>query len=249
MPIAPPHNTDAVPSGQGTTRGHTGYVNRNFSQAVCLNIIPIRAYRADGSYIEVNAFFDNGSTMTFATISLLNELGIRGQTTRISLSTLSKANEEKQCEVVSIKLSDIEGNYSSCLKGIHSCECLPIDPSSIPRPDDLIKWRYLEKAKINEIRNREVHILIGSDQQELIQPLEVIPTQGGGPYAVRYRFGWSLNGPIQRRSRRTGSFFIQESQLLTEIYSRYNQIEFHDSKSVTISPSKEDQIFPRIDAK
>ena len=43
----------------------------------------------------------------------------------------------------------------------------------------------------------EIGLLIGSNCPRALEPLEVIPADGEGPFAVRYCHGWTLNGPVK----------------------------------------------------
>jgi len=43
----------------------------------------------------------------------------------------------------------------------------------------------------------EVGLLIGSNVPRALEPLEVFPAQGDGPYAVRMRHGWTIHGPLK----------------------------------------------------
>ncbi|XP_068250223.1 uncharacterized protein [Palaemon carinicauda] len=42
----------------------------------------------------------------------------------------------------------------------------------------------------------DIGILIDSNCPTALQPLEVVPTSGYGPFAVRYLHGWTVNGPV-----------------------------------------------------
>ena len=43
--------------------------------------------------------------------------------------------------------------------------------------------------------NANVGLLIGCNYSQVLQPLEVIPSQNGGPYALKTLLGWSVIGP------------------------------------------------------
>ncbi|XP_068203742.1 uncharacterized protein [Palaemon carinicauda] len=60
-------------------------------------------------------------------------------------------------------------------------------------------WPHLSSV-INKISVYEpeldIGILIGSNCPTALQPLEVVPTLGYGPFAVRYLHGWTVNRPL-----------------------------------------------------
>ena len=46
--------------------------------------------------------------------------------------------------------------------------------------------------------NCKVELLIGSDIPEALEPHEVRRSKCGGPFAIKTKFGWTLNGPPGR---------------------------------------------------
>lgn len=45
----------------------------------------------------------------------------------------------------------------------------------------------------------QVDFLIRSDVPEVLQPREVIPATGGGPYITKVELGWVINGATGRK--------------------------------------------------
>ena len=62
----------------------------------------------------------------------------------------------------------------------------------------LKQWQYLEKISkfLGENDNISVDLLIGGNCVEILQPLEVIPSQQDGPYAYSTILGWCVVGPM-----------------------------------------------------
>ena len=44
-----------------------------------------------------------------------------------------------------------------------------------------------------------VDLLMGANCLKALEPLEVIPSQGNGPYAMRTALGWCVIGPIDMK--------------------------------------------------
>ena len=63
----------------------------------------------------------------------------------------------------------------------------------------LKKWDYLEKIskELGDNEDINVDILIGANCLEALEPVEVIPRQNDGLYAIRTAFGWCAAGPIK----------------------------------------------------
>ena len=51
------------------------------------------------------------------------------------------------------------------------------------------------KVGISE-RGITVHLLMWTNCLKVLEPLEVIPSQGNGPYAIKTALGWCVIGPI-----------------------------------------------------
>lgn len=72
---------------------------------------------------------------------------------------------------------------------------MPVDRSNIPQQQDLGKWPHLKHLCLPEI-DADVEILIGTNVPSALEPLEVIRSVDGGPFAVKTMLGWTVNGPL-----------------------------------------------------
>lgn len=70
---------------------------------------------------------------------------------------------------------------------------MPVTKQDMVMSEDLVKWPYLSKINLTSI-NAEVDLLIGNNAPKLLEPWEVINSQGNGPYGVRTVPGWVVNG-------------------------------------------------------
>ncbi|KAM4533987.1 uncharacterized protein steap2 isoform 2-T3 [Odontesthes bonariensis] len=61
---------------------------------------------------------------------------------------------------------------------------------------DLARWPYLEKVNIPVI-DSSIELLIGTNASKVIEPWEVINSQGEGLYAIKNLVGWVVNGPLR----------------------------------------------------
>ena len=68
----------------------------------------------------------------------------------------------------------------------------------IATPDKIKDWKYLERIADKIIQKKDISIglLIGGNCSKALEPLEVIPSKDGGPYAFRTLLGWCIVGPI-----------------------------------------------------
>ena len=59
-----------------------------------------------------------------------------------------------------------------------------------------------------EADDQKVNLLIGLDVPEALQPEEIRQGQQGGSFAVRTKFGWTLNGPLQRNETKSKQCYL-----------------------------------------
>ena len=50
--------------------------------------------------------------------------------------------------------------------------------------------------RITQVDNIEVGILVGANCMKALEPMEIISSRNGGPYAYRTKLGWCLVGPV-----------------------------------------------------
>ena len=76
---------------------------------------------------------------------------------------------------------------------------IPVDSCEIATARKLKKWDYLERIskELGDNEDISVDLLIGANCLEALEPVEVIPRQNDGPYAIRTALGWCVVGPIK----------------------------------------------------
>ena len=106
---------------------------------------------------------------------------------------------------------------------------LPISPDAIGKDEDIHRWSHLKGLSLPEI-DAEVGLLIGSDVPEALQPIEVRPSEDGGPFATRTVLGWVLTGPLGRsKSKSPTANYVQSTDALERQFHDYCNREFNDS--------------------
>ena len=70
---------------------------------------------------------------------------------------------------------------------------MPVDQSEIATPN-LKQWNPLDRISGETGANKSitVNLLIGTNYLKALEPLEVVPSQGNGPYGIRTAFGWCV---------------------------------------------------------
>ena len=170
--------------------------------ATALPIVPIKV-RAQGSpfCIETYALLDTGSNSTFCSNMLLDRLGVKGKHLKLKLTTMGTAEEVDSVVASGLVVSDLDENVVVPLRDVYSRPTMPVSKDEVPKQEDVDRWPHLRGFVYLTELNSQVDLLIGSDVPEALQPKEVIPAVGGGPYASKVEFGWVINGPTGRKPR------------------------------------------------
>lgn len=129
------------------------------------------------------AFLDNGSNTSFYSEKLAKQLGLSGNETSLSLTTMEKENSRADCLVVSLEVLDIEGENIVELLVVFTRPKLPVSVETAAKQEDIDRWPHLAGVTVHKIE-AEVGLLIGSDVPEVMEPREVRPSRNGGPYAT-----------------------------------------------------------------
>ena len=161
-----------------------------------LQAVPVRI-TVYGNSLTTHAFLDSGSTHSFICAPLLRALGISPITnTSITLSTISKDERIDSCVIPHLWIASLDGTFRMELPPLFMLDRIPVTRRDTPGEDDLKKWPYLKESGVT-LEDRvdvDVGLLIGSNAAAVTEPLQVVSGQGGGPYAIRTRFGWVLGG-------------------------------------------------------
>lgn len=186
------------PSGVAgrTTAELCGHIGAGEQKNV-LSIVPVQVKAAKGSQVlQVYALLDPGSTATFCSEALMSKLNLKGRTTHILLSTMNQKKLVPSHVIPGIEVSALDSDNFLPLPDVFPQKEMPVTSSSIPKQNDLTQWAYLNKVKLPSI-SAKVELLVGTNAPKLLEPWEVINSQGEGPYAIKTLLGWVVNGPLR----------------------------------------------------
>ena len=165
---------------------------RRDSLDVCLPIVPVKV----NDKCVVFALLDSGSTNTFCSQNLVDQLKIKGTVVNYTLNTLGQSNDRKSTEVVSLNLSSRDGHEKRRVHSVFVIDKIPFSNVSF----DAKMYSHIKDLPLP--RNVQVvDILIGQDHADLLLPLDVRKGNKGDPFATRTVLGWSLNGPVLSSDR------------------------------------------------
>ena len=137
---------------------------------------------------------DPFSSATFVDSNLLRIAGIRGEPSKLSLTTMDKSVSTIKCSIVrDLIITSVDGK-STTLSKCYSKDDWPFTLDDSPRQSDIIPYNEIKNLPF-KFDNCIIGILVGMNRPDLIKPEVVVNTSKNGPYASRHFLGWALNGP------------------------------------------------------
>ena len=161
-----------------------------------LSIVPVKVKSKKGhKIVETYFFLDQGSSCSFCTSSLMNKLNVSGRGTKILLRTMGQEKLVGSCIVSDLEVAGLESDLYCDLPVVFTQKIMPVCRSNIAREQDLVRWPYLRGVHLPEI-DADIEHLISLNAPRALEPIKVIPSEEGGPYAVKMLLGWTVNGPM-----------------------------------------------------
>ena len=215
------------------------------SSKVALPIVPVLVGATSGNdAVATYALLDSGSTNTFCSAALLQQLGISGVKARLSLTTLDRTDSVVETERVNLKVSDVDRNNFICLHSVYVRSVLPVHLGNLAQPCDWAQWPHLSDIDIPSVDVNNVSLLIGQDAPVVLEPHEVRRGETGAPYAVKTLLGWTLNGPLSHTamSQKASVHFVCSDTQLEQQVRQFWEMEggemIADNKSMSVNDSK-----------
>lgn len=174
----------------------TGGLTGAGDQDCKLAIVPVKVKSSKGQRsVETYAFLDPGSSASFCTVGLMDKLGLSGRKTRILLRTMGQEKVVDSRIATDLEVAGLDSDSYCEMPKIFAQHEMPVNRSNIPRRQDLERWPHLRHVYLPQI-DADVEMLIGLNVPRALEPLEVIRSVDGGPYAVKTMLGWTVNGPL-----------------------------------------------------
>ena len=181
----------------------TSSVRSNDNPDVYMPTVPVVI---DGTF-HTCALLDTGSSTTFCSKRLVDELKLQGAKMSYKLQTLH-GSKDRFSEAVDFQVSSKDGTECLYLKNVLVVDDIPVENSSI---SDLSRYPHLKDLAFSQ--ESQVDVLIGQDNSAALVPLEVRSGPVGTPFATLTKMGWTLNGNASDNipSRRVTSHLITAS--------------------------------------
>lgn len=222
----------------------------NKSEKILCAAVPVQIrIKGQNTCVYTYMGLDGYSTDCFIDNSLLSELGIEGYATSLNLTTLGKSsfNRVNARVIQDLEIISIQNNDSLCIPEVYAIKDWPFTKDDAPKQSDIVDYDHLNTLPFIYL-NRSIGILAGINVPTLQKPLEVVSGIESEPYAIRYRFGWAVSGPISFSKdsvNRKRSFYVNnaEMQLLEEKIDYFYNKDFVDCDWGERGPSIEDELW------
>ena len=179
---------------------------------IALPLVPVHIYSPESKRSHTTyALLDTGSNVTLCHERLLRTLGLQGRAETMSLTTLDKKHNRTPTRVISLEVTDPDGEGKLHLGQVYTRDSLPIDPRNRITTNEAARWSHLKGLLLHHAPADEVMLLIGQDYPDALVPLATVPGGKGEPYAIKTRLGWTVNGPVNASETRgeQQAFFTQ----------------------------------------
>ena len=208
------HIENFTMTSNNTNSNNSGTSNTNIpvvSSKACITmdtvlqcVLPVQVQtKGSDKIVKTYALYDTGSTGCFITESIREQLNVTCIETSLKLRTMHGTDIQPTKIVSGLVVLDEEGNNAVELPETFTKMEIPVDHDQIPKREILQQWPHLHEI-VHKVPmyhpDLEVGLLIGSNCPSALQPLQVIPTTGSDPFAVRYKHGWTVNGPVRVKS-------------------------------------------------
>ncbi|XP_046341271.2 uncharacterized protein LOC124122193 [Haliotis rufescens] len=178
------------------------------------------------------ALLDSGSTNSFCSNELFDELGVDVSETSLLLTTLEKVNSTTSTRVGSLLITDAGNRTTIELSHVFGTINLSICACDSVKQQNVDEWQHLKGMDFPKVDRVHVGLIIGQDVPVALTPIDVRKGNDNEPYAVKTVLGWVLNGPLRVvRNGEVISHFVDIDQRLDAQVERFWKIERCESLS------------------
>ena len=171
------------------TCGHIGAG----AQDCVLAIVPVQIKATKGSkIIKTYAFLDPGSTAAFCSERLMRELKLSGRHAKIMLRTMNQEKFVDSHIISGLEVAALNSDIYFELPDVYTQCKMPVTRNNIPKQEEISAWPHLNSVEIPVI-NADVELLIETNVLKVMEPWEVVNSEGEGPCAGRTLLGWVLS--------------------------------------------------------
>ena len=146
-------------------------------------IVPVRLRSVEGEVLTC-AMLDACSTGSFVLEDIV--LGVKGADTQLMVNTVNGAKLYDVKVLIGLIVSDLKGDNTVQFPKIFTKKDL-CTRENVPAPDLAHQWKYLKDIEAvvpPQLPNAKIGLLIGSNFPKALEPIDVLASKDGGPFAI-----------------------------------------------------------------
>ena len=173
------------------------------NQDISMCVVPVKMRGDNKKVIHTFALLDNCSQGTFVDESLLSELNVTGPTTTVGISTINGNSRMTSKIITGIEVASSTLHGNNTWININRCLSQPslkVSADEVPTAKSIEPWPHLHRIRheLSHTNNATIGLLIGADCIRALEPIQVIPSERGSPFAYKTRLGWCVVGPLRQ---------------------------------------------------
>ena len=133
------------------------------ASASVLPVVPVVVH-SHLKQIQTYAFLDSGSTHSFISASLFQDLEMdTTPSRRLSLTTIDRdVNVETQV-AEGVVITDLQGRNQLRMPSLFTLKNIPVTDGDFPTESELRKWEHLRDLPLPRLKSSHVGLLLGSN--------------------------------------------------------------------------------------
>ena len=163
-----------------------------------LPIVPVRL-KAAGKEVLTYAMLDSCSTGTFLLEDIAASLDAKGTDTKLMVKTVNGTQLHDTKALNGLIVTDLNDENRIDLPKTFTKEDISAIDVDVPVPELAHKWKHLERiadCMPSQLHGAKVGLLIGSSCPKALEPIDIVASENGGPYAINTFAGWAIVGPL-----------------------------------------------------
>ena len=196
------------------------------SDAVLLQVVPLRVFGKRGKSVTTYAMLDSGSEITLVDPSLMSSLDLKGQPDELVVSTVSNDNDIQQgCRIdVSVESLVDDEPQRLVLKNAWCGRALKIPLRHQLVLNNKSRWPHLQDIPFPDVEEKKISIIMGTNVPEAFIPLDVRQDGPRAPIAIRSCLGFSVLGRIGNGSS-SPRVAVHNIRAAADEFTLSNQVE------------------------
>ena len=217
LPMCEPLDQQDKNSDIPTQVYNPGFPSKTRNQ---LQVIPVTLFGNDNRRHNCYAILDNGSTISYVLNTTADK--VRAPKTSEFDLNVSHAFDESVMHANLVRL-DI-GKFNSGqplfrLNYVHAVNNWTFNDAPVNDLNEACSsYPHLQHIHFPKLSDNKIQILLGVDATQYILEREFLQGPSGSPFALRNLLGWTITGPIKRKSNP----IQQETNFLSHSYRAFN---------------------------